>query len=302
MTMSNKLEEMNQALIEKIQAEEHAEIALSQHDMYQQGIQSQFECGCGEDTLELAGLNSKALHELEQKINQKDDEDFSATDIIMAEESSNSQLLPHLDVDSGFVPDGSQIITPSWTDTFSDDLDQNELAHSSDVSSQAVIGGGATKNVWNWAKGGGMGCVGGVGSNTQTVYWTFWFKPKASRFYSIKPRFQFNGYYIAKANDKWYNCKNTQVKISANTQVYQYNWKHKDGVNLVNINKGNVNINKRLDDSRFTNYSALLGKNDWAAVVCSARFYVRAQGGGSYAKNDFSTGANKVRVPYVIVS
>jgi len=302
MTISNNLKEMNQALIEKIQAEEQAEIAQSQHAMYQQGLQSQFECACGEDTLALAGLNTKGLNEVEQKLNQKDDEDFVAMDAMMAQESSSPELVTDLDIDSGFAPKGAQILTPSWTDTFSDDLANNELAQSTDLSAQPVIGGGVSKNVWNQARGSGWGCTGGVGQNTKTVYWTFWFKPSASRFYSIKPRFQFNGYYIAKANDKWYNCKNSQVKITANTQAYQYNWKHKDGINLVNINKGNVNINKRLDDSRFTNYSASFGKNDWAAVVCSVRFHVRAQGGGSYAKNDFSTGANRVQVPYVIVS
>ncbi|REL27203.1 hypothetical protein DXX93_11915 [Thalassotalea euphylliae] len=302
MTMSHELEAMNAALIEQIKSDEQMAIAHSQQAMHEQGLKAQFECGCGEDSLELAGLNTKALADLEDKINEKDDREFVEADALLAEESADPELVSRLDVESGFAPEGAQIITPSWTDTFSDTLEHNVLAESTDVSAQPVLGGGTSKNVWNWAKGSGWGCTGGVGQNTQTVYWTFWFRPEASRFYSIKPRFQFNGYYIAKANDKWYNCKNSQVKISAHTQAYQYNWKHKDGVNLVNINKGNVNVNKRLDDSRFTSYSALLGKNDWAAIVCSVRLYVRAQGGGSYAKNDFSTGANRVAVPYVIVN
>ena len=71
---------------------------------------------------------------------------------------------------------------------------------------------------------------------------------------------------------------------------------------MVNINSGNINLNKRLDDTRFTNYSTLLGRGDWAAIVCSVKLSVRAQGGGSYAKNDFSAGANKICVPYVVVS
>jgi len=173
---------------------------------------------------------------------------------------------------------------------------------SNDVSSQAVVGGGSCKNSWNWAKGSGYGCTGGVGSNTQIVTWGFWFRPTQSRFYSVKPKFVFNGYYIAKANDKWYNCKNTKVQVSMRTRVYQYNWKSLSSVDILNISSQNININKRLDDSRFTNYNALLGKNDWAYIQCSVKLYVRAQGSGSYAKNDFSVGANKVCVPYVIVS
>lgn len=302
MSMSNDLHEMNQALISEIQAQEQNEIAHSQHEMHRQGLQSQLEGNCCEDSLKLAGVDAKAVAELEEKVNEKDKQDYDAIETMMSEESySEIGSVQSSAIEPGIVPEGAQIITPSWHSGFSDTLEDNSMAKAADVSAQPVLGGGVEKNYWNWASGAGMGCVGGVGQNTQTATWVFWFRPTQSRFYTINPRFVFNGYYIAKANDKWYNCKNAKVRITAETQAYQYNWKHSDGVNLINISSGNININKRLDDVRYTNYSALLGKDDWAAVVCRVRLYVRAQGGGSYAKNDFSTGANKLAVPHVIV-
>ena len=296
------LHQMHKALIQDIESEQQQEIALSQQAINQQGLEAQGHCACDNDSFDLAGLNTKALSELEDKISAQDDQAFLETDAMMAQESQAFETSDMPDIDTSLLPEGAQILTPTWSKTFSDDMPHNEMAQSTDISQQAVIGGGNCKNVWNRAKGGGGGCIGGVGQNTQTVYWTFWFKPEANRFYSIKPRFQFNGYYIAKANDKWYNCKNTRVRVSARTQAHQYNWKHRDSADLVNISSGNININKRLDDTRFTNYSTLLGRGDWTAIVVSVQIAVRAQGGGSYAKNDFSTGHNKVCVPYVVVS
>ncbi|GLR70246.1 hypothetical protein [Agaribacter marinus] len=302
MNTQTKLHELHKELIENIEAEQQQEIALSQQEIYQQGLEAQGHCACDNDSFDIAGINTKALSELESRISEQDTQAYLETDAIMAQESESVGVDNVPDIDTSLLPEGAQILTPSWSQVFSDSTPHDEMAQSTDISPQAIIGGGNCKNVWNWAKGGGGGCIGGVGRNTQTVYWTFWFKPKVSRFYSIKPRFQFNGYYIAKANDKWYNCKNTRVRVSARTQAHQYNWKHRDSVDLININSSNININKRLDDNRFTNYSTLLGKNDWTAIVCSVQLQVRAQGGGSYAKNDFSTGANKVCVPYVVVT
>ena len=270
--------------------------------MQAESVKAQALGSCDLNSLDVAGLDTKALALLEHQTTEADDKEFAEMDELMVQQSASPLAEQELDLDSSFVPEGSSILTPSWSEAFSDSLEHNDLVQSSDIEAQPILGGGTCQNRWNWARGAGWGCTGGVGANTQIVKWGFWFKPSQSRFYSIRPRFVFNGYYIVKANDKWYNCKHTRLVVAMRTRVYQYNWKALSSVNILNINSQNINRNRRLDDARFTNYNALLGKNDWAYVECSVKLYVRAQGSGSYAKNDFSTGANKVCVPYVIVS
>ena len=244
MKSQTELHELNQQLIQQIKAAEQEEMAISQGEMHAQGLEAQNHCGCDNDSLMLAGLNTKGLLELEQKLAEKSQAEFNAMDARMSEDSAMPNIVAPLEVETGFLPDGAQLLTPSWSRAFSDKLENNDMALSNEIGTQAIVAGGNCKNVWNWAKGGGWGCTGGVEQNTQTVYWTFWFKPKVSRFYSIKPRFQFNGYYITKADDKWYNCKNTRLRISARTQAYQYNWKGLSSVDMVNINSGNINLNR----------------------------------------------------------
>ena len=61
-------------------------------------------------------------------------------------------------------------------------------------------------------------------------------------------------------------------------------------------------MNKREDIDRFTYNSYLLGGGDWTYIRCTIGLWAYARGGGSYAKNDFSTGsANYLCVPYVYI-
>ena len=293
MNIPTEIQDLHQQLIAELQIENDAEMAQSMVDIQDDSNDASCQTSCNESSLSALGLDIDKLSAMEQQTCADDEQAFDALDQLMTEQSHELLDASELDLDSGFLPEDAQLITPSWS---------GEIAQDNDLNAQAVIGGGTCKNLRTHATGSGWGCTGGRATRWRKATWVFWFRPSQSRFYAIKPRFVFRGYYIAKANDKWYNCKNSQVKISAQTNVFQYNWKGLRSVNMVNINKDNVNLNRRLDDTRYTNYSALLGKNDWVAVVCSVKLYVRAQGGGSAAKVDFSTGANKVCVPHIIVS
>lgn len=301
MNIPNEIKDLHEKLLEELHVEGAIESAQSLADMQAENTKDTSQGFCQMSSLEAAGIDTKQLIELEQQLTQNDDQEFLLMDQNMEQESLGLALEHSLDLESSLLPENSLLLTPSYSQIIEDIQDTGE-AGTEAVDVQAVIGGGNSKNMRNWARGSGGGCIGGRASNTQRARWIFWFKPGQSRFYAIKPRFDFNGYYIAKANDKWFNCKSTQVKITAMTNVYQYNWKGWHSVDMVNINSQNINQNRRLDDRRYTNYSALLGKGDWAAVVCDVKLYVRAQGGGSYAKNDFATGANKVSVPFVVVN
>lgn len=302
MKNNNDLSQLHQQMMAQIDNEINAEMAENIAENQSETMQTQGLCGCDLESMKAAGLDTSKLAEIQQQLDADAEQEYIEMDQFMSQTSANSFADEALNPDANFLPEGATLLTPSWSKVYSDTLDNNPLVNSGDIDNQAVVSGGNCKNIWNWAKGGGWGCTGGRASNTQIATWAFWYKPNRSKFYSIRPRFEFNGFYIAKADDKWYNCKNAQVKVSAQTNVYQYNWKGLSSVDLVNINRNNVNLNKRLDDTRYTNYTALLGKDDWALVVCKVKLYVRAQGGGSYAKADFAAGANKVCVPHVIIS
>lgn len=208
------------------------------------------------------------------------------------------------DVEKAFLPDGALILTPSWVASFSDDDVQDKLTGTTEINAQALLTGGVCKNKYVWARGAGSGIAGtGVGKIQAWVDFGFWFKPQVSRFYSIRPYFLLHGYYIVKADDKWYNSKFSRVIVSLKVNVHQYNWKGWNHVDVLNVGDGNINTDRRFDDGRNMYTSYLLGGGDWAYIRCSIGLYAYARGRGSYAKLDFSTGAaNYLCVPHCYVS
>ena len=207
------------------------------------------------------------------------------------------------DVAMGLLPEGAHLITPSWVAAFSDLDVQDANTAASAIEAQTLLSGGTCKNYYNWAKGAGSGIAGtGEGKIQSWIDFGFWFKPPTSRFYSVRPLFRFRGYIIVSADDSWYNSKYARVTGSAWTNVHQYNWKGWNHVDVYNVGGSNISVNKREDIDRFTYNSYLLGGGDWTYIRCTIGLWAYARGGGSYAKNDFSTGsANYLCVPYVYI-
>jgi hypothetical protein len=254
-------------------------------------------------SLEAIGLNITNLDALDREQSAESELELKTMRAQMESMSeSPSAGASQIEVEGSFLPEGAYMLRPTWTGFFSDKDVQDQLTGGSAIEAQAIVTGEGCKNYWNWARGGGWGCTGGVGSNQQWAEWGFWFKPPTSKFYSVIPYFQFRGFYIVKADDKWYNCKKAEVLVSAWTNVHQYNWKGSNHVDVLHVRDDNINVNKRFDADRNTYNSYLLGGGDWAFIRCTIGLYVRAQGSGSYAENNFSTGtANKLCVPYVNV-
>ncbi len=149
-------------------------------------------------------------------------------------------------------------------------------------------------NAYAWARGAGWGCVGGRASKQVCVDWYYWFKPKTTKFYGIIPKIDYRGFYLVKANDKWYNCKYARVKIDIGVNVHQYNWKGWSSWNIHNVGDDNISVNRRFDTIRAVNYSALLNANDWALIRVRTCLDVYAKGSGSYAELNFSAGSNRI--------
>jgi hypothetical protein len=258
--------------------------------------------------LETLGLDLSKLDQLERERHADAEKRFRETERRMnaeSERTSTAALSLEGDVlGMNALPQDARALMPSWTGGFAIQVEQDQLTAAAVLPAQAILTGGACADYWNWASGGGWGCFGsGVGENQQWVEFGFWFLPNASKFYSIIPHYQYRGYYILQADDGVFTCKHTRTRVSAWTNVWQYNWKGWNSVDVLNRSGDNINENKRLDVDRYPYTSYLLGGGDWAFIRCVIGLYVRSQGSGSYAKNDFATGnANYLCVPKCYVS
>ena len=154
-----------------------------------------------------------------------------------------------------------------------------------------------------FANGSGSG-VFGTGAASFAVYmdWWFTFNAPANRNYAHTVYVPFNGFYIARADDGWFDSKQAKLSISLSATGYQYNYKPTGTANVLSVGNDNINVNDRFDGWRTMYYSDLLGA-DRAYLRVTAKLYVYARGGGSTAQLNFSTGdANHLGVPLVYVT
>ena len=299
----NELNEMHDALTDQIIDERNQEMAANIAEKRRDAARASQRYDAAIKTFDSMGMNVANLEALDREHSVQDEKETLQVEAQMEEYSQNSFSNTGLDVESSFLPGDAYMLKPNWVAAFSDDDSQDELTNASVISSQALLSGGSCKNYYNWAKGSGSGLFGtGVGKIQSWVDFGFWFKPPTSRFYSVRPLFRFRGYVINKADDGFFTSKYARVIGSAWTNVHQYNWKGWNNVNVYDVRGDNINVNKRMDIDRYTYNSYLLGGGDWAYIRCTIGLYAYARGGGSYAKNDFSTGsANYLCVPHVYV-
>lgn len=154
-----------------------------------------------------------------------------------------------------------------------------------------------------YANGAGSGLFGtGAGSFSVYMDWWFSFRAPENRNYAQTVYVPFNGFYIVRADDGWFDSKQANVNISLSASGYQYNYKPTATANVLSVGNDNINVNDRFDGWRTMYYADLLGA-DQAYLLVSARLYVYARGGGSTAQLDFASGnANYLGVPLVYVS
>ncbi|MBW2163247.1 MAG: hypothetical protein JRF43_02040 [Deltaproteobacteria bacterium] len=289
---SQIIEERNQEMAESI-AGKRAEAKIAE-EHYQKEIRA----------MEAAGLKIANLEALDVELGTEVEAEIEILEAKMNEMSQEPAVaISELDIEKTFLPQDAFILTPAWSAAFSDDDAQDKLTGASPIEAQTLLGGGGCKNKYVWAKGAGSGIAGtGVGKIQSYVYFGFWFKPPVSRFYSIRPLFRFRGYYIVKANDRWYSSKYAKVVASTWVNVKQYNWKGWGHVDVLNVGDDNINVNKRFDADRYMYTSYLLRGGDWAWISCVIGLYGYARGSGSYANLNFSTGnANHICVPHCYV-
>lgn len=204
-----------------------------------------------------------------------------------------------LALNASLAPRDTLALPPSYAAVFStkDAADKLSGGTGTEVYNYNII------DAWDWARGAGNGWFGsGAGSYQVWVEWGFWFRPEINKFYSIVAHNTFRGFYIVRSDDGFWTSKYARAVVSVWTNVWQYNWKGWNSVNVLDVGGDNIDTNQRFDTDRHTYSSALLGGNDWAYIRVVAGLYVYARGDGSYAELNFATGAaNYLAAPHVHV-
>jgi hypothetical protein len=252
------------------------------------------------------GIKVANLQAFEQEASAQAQEDLQVIrDRMVAQSKDPGIVTLDVGVDPSFLPTEARVLTPHWAAAFSSHDVASSLTEARSVTTQDLITGGACKHYYNWAKGAGSGLFGtGVGEIQSWVEFGFWYRPPASRFYSIIPLFRFRGFIIVHADDGFFTSKYARVVGSCWVNIYQYNWKGWTSVNVYDVGGDNINVNQREDLDRYVYTSYLLGGGDWAWIRCTIGLYAYARGGDSFAENYFNgcTGvANFLCVPWCYV-
>jgi hypothetical protein len=122
------------------------------------------------------------------------------------------------------------------------------------------------------------------------------FVPPSTGTYQIRPTLDFHGFYMLKADDKWWNSKHAEVELHLLIDVYQYNWIGKQKYMVVDERKTNGKKNERVDETHSFSHYADLASGDIAVILVRLKMEARAKGNGSYAEINFELGsANYIR-------
>lgn len=204
-------------------------------------------------------------------------------------------------LDAAYLPIANVAsLPPSYAEIFSTKDPEDKLSGGTGTE----VYNYACFDAWDWAKGAGSGNFGsGAGSYQVWVEWGFWYWVPSTKYFGITTHNVFRGFYIVKADDGIFTSKFARAKVSIWNNVWQYNWKGWNSIDVLNVADDNINVNARFDTDRHAYYTALLGGGDWAYVRNVVGLYVYARGSGSYAELNFATGAaNYLCSPHVHVS
>ncbi|MGD2100425.1 MAG: hypothetical protein PVG35_22860 [Desulfobacterales bacterium] len=157
-------------------------------------------------------------------------------------------------------------------------------------------------NILQNSEGSGWGCW--AEGKPLPVRWNVWFNfvPDETSVWDLIALFGFHGFYILKAHDGLFTCKEAEVFTEVKMNVYQYFWHGWKNFNLIDKDDDNIELTKFYDSGQLFDYTTNLkaGDSTWVLVQVSVRAY--ASGGGSYAEINFSDGAANYIKPFLLAA
>ena len=158
----------------------------------------------------------------------------------------------------------------------------------------------ADVNIWRWSRGGGIGnCGGGPDwtiDNTSVYDVWFQFVPDRTAMWELTVLISYTGFWILRANDGFFSCKYSGVRLETTLRVYQYFWSSPERLVLISEEDDNVQRSELFDRTPFQWTRMRLRAGDRVWVRARIELTAYAHGGGSHAELNFSDGrANKIK-------
>lgn len=131
----------------------------------------------------------------------------------------------------------------------------------------------------------------------------FTFVPATTATYQLTAVVAFNGFYILRSDDSWWNCRYASVKLTVDMRVHQYGDMPWQETVLLDVGASNADETISYDLTKFFDYSAALRGGDPVVVTVKGTVEASAHGAGAYAELNFSDGnANHIRPLFLSVS
>lgn len=113
----------------------------------------------------------------------------------------------------------------------------------------------------------------------------------------------FNGFYVVRAFDGFWDCKNSTVVIDTDISANQNGWQPKSSYPILQDGGDNINKSKRFDENRVFLYtpSVPIQKEVITYLRVTQNFTILPDGDGSYSELNFGEGdANFIPIPSVV--
>jgi hypothetical protein len=126
-----------------------------------------------------------------------------------------------------------------------------------------------------------------------TASWFYAWQPPETGLYLLVFDMDYSGFYIARANDRWYNCKRATAIARVGANVHQGGWHAGVSQTILSIDRANVQQAGRLEGhAKLVSTESLASIQSADEVVIRVVFGVGtdAQGSGSYAEINFKDG------------
>ncbi len=152
-------------------------------------------------------------------------------------------------------------------------------------------------HIGQWFKGSGSGCFGGIIYSPSTAVAVFSYVPPKTGILRIKAYPILRGFYIVRADDGCWDCKDAKVWASLGITTFQngYYMSPNDTV-LIDYDEGNIDLYGVFDECKPIEFSRIVLAQAPLIIQVDLTIGTSASGGGSYAEVNFKTGANYFQV------
>jgi hypothetical protein len=130
----------------------------------------------------------------------------------------------------------------------------------------------------------------------------FGFVPGTTATYEMTAVLAFHGFYVLRCDDSWWNCRDSEVRLTVQMDAHQYTSNGWQNWTLLDVEKDNVDEVESYERTHFLDYTAALRAGDPVVVTVKGQVYASAHGGGAYAELNFADGtANYIQPLFLSV-